>query len=1381
MTYDSKSADLSALEKALATLPEEERQTVMLEVEGSYGALPPMSRSSQPSPEEVEGYLLDYHVGMLNRGASSGVNVDIIDQMMSSGQIAYPMALKKAPVIGVVNADSGFSVKSADERLSEVVHANLREILPKVIGEILTFLEYGAFYGETVWTPEYPQGYGLAKSAYPYWVIDDIHGCHPNTIQEILRNKKTRSFEGFVQAASWMEDPVTIGLDRALIIANDGLFGDLQGKSILEPVYVWWFWFELVWRSFLRYLKRAGEGTVIVRAPSKGRILVNGQKVDCMAWAIQMAQSLHRTNYAALPSDTYRESGERLWTIDLQKTGNDQAGNGFISALELLSDNINRFLLTGSADSENDEFAVMLDTERILSHIGLHISQYVLRKSLRYNGSKATKIWLDFQGANSRVLPLLFKLMAVAGNTAGDALQNVNWRELFIKGGVPTLTEKEVDEIKEQAKQEAQEAFEQQQKAKKADAEEKAKQQPGGEGRWSSQRDKEGKTESLEMIQQALNTSLVALSVRQVEILERLGLRGDDSTVELFNPYHDDKGRFTSKQGASGAIGFAGGKEEVGRVAGALQERISGISAKNVKLHEEWPGFLANTYGVPALGAYNPVTKTTHVSPKGLEAIEKGKESDYLFGKYKDVHPAHPVAHEIIHSRRRKGGKTLPLGGPQLTKWSKFFPNDVEEGATELLTRRFMKDFYGKKTTHTVYQHYTVAVADWAWHTSGGNASKAWKLIDDLHLNTHSFKSTRSFFEGTNSNWKSSSRPSYSWLSSHLRDTGIDWGTGYEELLGHKPESAEFTWFSDEVERFEELVEEAKNTKDEVKRWLLFEEIRLIAPYNKSGTELYNPHHDNLGRFATASHAVAQAGWAAFVTSGILAIGSGVVNITSGEIRKAKGKKKRDIALSMKIRGNEYSLTYGEIEKESARVFATSFKVGVAAFGVSCSAALARDLVDERKYKKDEEWRKSQWEKQKKRYERTYRESRWDYKPSGKSSWPSGSTEKEFKGMYRKLAKVYHPDHGGSKDIMQEINAAYERQDWSFIESLYKKLEAGGGERFAAALFVLAAMMRMVEEGADFISFEDDGGKSIFPVEDGRAYIDAEMVRNIYGLTQELIGLAVDRGDGSEKLENPYHDTGGRFTDKRHAAKPYPEDRFKLSGKVSERAAFRVNDAAAMTSEALGIKGPNLTLYADGSAYGAAVCGQNKACLLKTKRTYAAARDGDIFVGPHLLEKIEKDRKFGSYSIVHEMTHTRKRSDGSLGLQIKEGRAHRNYGNVLVEEGTTDLLARRAMGVNHRYWANKYSSPVYKGHMGTVASLAGVLSGGDRDKAWKLIDEIHFNINDDDYMHGLFTKALGGEPKNGWDDRSYFSAVSKFGRAAEWSRYKDLKWLYGED
>jgi len=1222
--------NLGDLEGLLDPLDDEAKNTVMLAVSDIW-RVPPMTRETIIGNEPMGGFLNRWP-SIVNE-ESGYLDFDKVDQMMATGQVAYPMMLKKAPVISIVRSASGFTIKSADEEFAKVAHANLQEILPKRIDEILTYLEYGAYYGEVTYDPTYPQAYGLPKSDMPYWTIEDFNGIHPNTITEILRDEESKAFQGFIQQPMGFYEPIEVGTERALIIPNNGMFGNLGGTSVLEPVYVWWFWYELVWRAFLRFLQRAGVGVVVVKAPSRGRVEIQGKSIDNMQWALQMASSLHRTNYAAVPSDMDRDSGHPLWVIDYLKMGQNE-GNQFIDALEMLSSNIKNYLLTGDSGpaGEGAEFEVMLDTERILGHIGMYVSEYVLPKMLYWNGSETTKATLEFQGANSRILPLLFKLMAVAGNTAGDALQNVNWRMLFSKGGVPVLTEEEVEELKEEKEEAVQKQQEMMQKAKAP---------PGGEGRWTSERDKEGKAEKL--MREALDVPVIALGPEQVAELERLGLRVQEDPIVLYNPYHDELGRFTGKHGA------------------VLITQMAGF--------EEWRE------------RYN----------KNLE--------DYDFW----------------HTDRESVGDTIDVNVPSRSFFKK--GNEKEDA-------RIVFDKLGPKL----------------------------KAVGKFRIGIEI------------------------WYGRYWDDKNDEFYDELERLVARSD-------YPDIVEYMH---------KDEKGRWRATKEASKWEG-DLDSIRLYNPYHDSYGQFTSKEQAVSSvAAHGALVGAGAV-IAGGLITGISEYIRKKKNKRMDSTAISAEFKGRKWSVTYNQIEVFGADI--ATF--GLIGFGAGLATSIAAGFVGEIRWQEYKGKKKQWWDENKEDFFKSEdnfhgwwknNQSSWNYQKPSKSAWPTGATQDQFQDMYHSLAKAFHPDIAGKDktDIMQEINAAYDRKDWAKIQEMFStRLEYMPGEDKFFALLVFEVMMEAVRDGAEFVSFEVEKDHPIFPTVNGKAYIDANMVENIY----TILSFAVESGvelegdhfdpfwqsypDGGKLLFNPYHDPAGRFTEKQRAVKPLSEDKLHTHGEIDRRAAFRTADAASLAYERMKQKPKDIHMYADMKEYVKQACGKSRtksACITKANNSYSFYANGSIHVGPRGIEAILADRSFGERIISHEAYHSRKRRGGKFGPTFRTGEKYiyDNYAKRDIEEATTDMLSMRDAGGN----------PIYLGQMGAMSIMLGQVSGWDKDKAWKLADDLHYNINNWDYIGKLATDFVGGTPEGGWSGAMIYALLAELQKSSAKNNHQALNWMF---
>jgi len=440
------------------------------------------------------------------------------------------------------------------------------------------------------------------------------------------------------------------------------------------------------------------------------------------------------------------ENGRPLWEIDYLKIGQEE-GKQFIEAITILAGNIKNYLLTGDKDSsDGGEFEVMLDTERVLSHMAMYINNYVFPRFLMWNGASTRKGKLDFQGANSRVLPLLFKLMAVAGNRlGGDALRQVDWRMLFSKGGVPILTEEEVQEVREKELEEQSLRYKSQWE-KQFGGTDEARGQPDGEGRWTSQRDKEGQPEKLEQllgvfeeVQDALKNKTLLLGPGQVVEVEEGGLRISDKPINLQNPYHDEEGKFSSKEERA----YKQFMENIGKNFEYAKDAVGGdFSASSVTTYKpdqfgEFSNVICKNVDNPICGVatlatvayYDRESGKIHINPVHNEFWNRRQDFARLF-----------LTHEVLHSKKRSDGNygVVVTGDEKSPEYmTKFY---VEEGTVEMLSRHRLgfhewNDIPGQ--IEPMYKPQMGALSTVAAIVSGWNLDKAWEIIDQLnyHIN----------------------------------------------------------------------------------------------------------------------------------------------------------------------------------------------------------------------------------------------------------------------------------------------------------------------------------------------------------------------------------------------------------------------------------------------------------------------------------------------------------------------------------------------------------------------------------------------------------------------------------------------------------------------
>ncbi len=124
------------------------------------------------------------------------------------------------------------------------------------------------------------------------------------------------------------------------------------------------------------------------------------------------------------------------------------------------------------------------------------------------------------------------------------------------------------------------------------------------------------------------------------------------------------------------------------------------------------------------------------------------------------------------------------------------------------------------------------------------------------------------------------------------------------------------------------------------------------------------------------------------------------------------------------------------------------------------------------------------------------------------SSWPKGATEDDFKKMYRKVAKKYHPDINktpGADETMKKINEAYARKDWKFINSLFIRLEVEEDTTEDPIEGMMELGLDVLREflagDAEYLTLPDDGsGDWVVDEETGLAVLDKPTAQFIYDM-----------------------------------------------------------------------------------------------------------------------------------------------------------------------------------------------------------------------------------------------------------------------------------------
>lgn len=257
--------------------------------------------------------------------------------------------------------------------------------------------------------------------------------------------------------------------------------------------------------------------------------------------------------------------------------------------------------------------------------------------------------------------------------------------------------------------------------------------------------------------------------------------------------------------------------------------------------------------------------------------------------------------------------------------------------------------------------------------------------------------------------------------------------------------------------------------------------------------------------------------------------------------------------------------------------------------------------------------------------------------------------------------------------------------------------------------------------------------------------------------------------DDTILLYNPYHDVKGRFTEQQHAVKPLPEDKIHIHGKADQKATFRAADATSLASERMKQKPSELHIYDNMDDYIKDSCRKatdKNECVTRASNSYASYVNGAIRVSPIGAATMKKDRAFAERIIAHEAMHSRKRKGGAIGPKFGKDK-YENYTKRDIEEATTDMLAMRITG----------GKPMYSPQMGAISLMVGKVSGWDQKEAWKMIDDTHFNINNNAYLEKLMTDFVGGTPKGGWTPSTIYALLAELQKSSTQNNHQALAWM----
>jgi hypothetical protein len=481
-------------EKAIPILNE---YALVLQEERTVLKVPPTKKDVSDSGTGDSRYL-----SFMNKDyrPQEALSYDTVDDMLRNGMVVFTLAIKQSAIHSVLRNDQSWRVVTDDERIDSMVRGMMNRVFRNCGKEFMEFMPYGAAFFEKEWEYRTAKEWGIEGADGKFWGYSALEAIHPGSIKWIDYIKDGHTFDGFTQQRRSGED-AKIEVDKALILTYDKKFRNLWGNPATEPMYPYWFWLEVVWRSFLRYLERTGTPVTVVQAPAQGYVLTpDGERVQTMKYALEQAGYIAFSNAAAFPSDVDPDSGQRLWEVNYLQ---DQSrGDQFIDAIAELGTAMSRSVVIGDnaatqtgnvesrASAQTHWEVTQLHNQMILDELLEQVNEYVVAPLVTYNAVKGSTAYIETQTLDQAKLDRLFSLLNTMGNQQdSDIMSRIDWAKMLEINDVPMLSDEDVEKVREEKMQRAvdqQKAFAQvaadtQQPLRKTDGSAPKQQQPPGQ------------------------------------------------------------------------------------------------------------------------------------------------------------------------------------------------------------------------------------------------------------------------------------------------------------------------------------------------------------------------------------------------------------------------------------------------------------------------------------------------------------------------------------------------------------------------------------------------------------------------------------------------------------------------------------------------------------------------------------------------------------------------------------------------------------------------------------------------------------------------------------------------------------------------------------
>lgn len=539
----------------------------------------------------------------------NALSYTIIREMLKSGPIRFALEMKRAQMVSVFRNRRSVSAYCKNEEMQQVTEFVIEHVLPFAAFEFTwSALVYGSAFMEQVWETKTLSQLGLDGSKY-YTIPKQLNLVPHETIRHIKRTNQG-DFDGFIQMADYklgnyyiISTPnvnafapgdVNVSMQDSLVIPYNGFSRNLWGESFLLPLYPLWFWYEIIIRCLVRYSELMGDPPRLGKAPSRKKVRLSPTStdlVDAIDYLLALAVNLTKSNAVVIPSDV-DEQGRPEWELGYMQT--PDRSQPFVQIIELFNQMILRSALSGdraftqvagaagsNALGEVHAEATALHNEMVVSSWLHYLNRYWISNISKFNlGVDGVPVWLEVQGLDPREREFLTSIAGIAGNssTFQEFFYMVDWEQLGKMAGMPMLSKEQAAQLKADiAKQAQDQKVEETLTQQDLDIEGTKKQvkiekelglvpPPAPPTDLEVQRQLEklthgevpiffSQTEIKNLFGEKETAPpqnfFIPSKPYSKDLASAIALAYKYQTIQLFNPLHDNLGRFASKQGSA--------------------------------------------------------------------------------------------------------------------------------------------------------------------------------------------------------------------------------------------------------------------------------------------------------------------------------------------------------------------------------------------------------------------------------------------------------------------------------------------------------------------------------------------------------------------------------------------------------------------------------------------------------------------------------------------------------------------------------------------------------------------------------------------------------------------------------------------------------------